>query len=166
MTTTKTNQNKKAYLNYLIQLAGMVVFYFVLRYVTSYFLNTLPKDASSIIYIPDFRFVKTLRVLLVIYALFSYLANRFLLDLYHRSKIIALFISLLADLLIIPLQIWIMVIYNNHTLSNQLGQLDSLYNAVLITGLFVAKNLMATLLLSKQDKSDRSKGLVKGKLKR
>ena len=142
-----TTNTKKIVIKYLGQAICMVIFYFILLKVTDYSLNNIPISSSTILYIPSLSFYKSIRILLIIYALFSYLANNFLLDLFHRAKTKQLVFSMLADLLIIPLEVWIMIIYNNHT-SDTIAQLPSLYNATLITALFIIKNIIAIRLLS------------------
>lgn len=148
MNTLQSNQTKNIVFRYLLQLGAMVIFYFVLVDITGRSLDFIIKRASTIFYVPNPGFFNMIRILLVIYAAFSYIANNFLLDLFHRTKLKQLAYSLIADILIIPLQIWIMIIFNNHFNGHKIGDLSTIYNAALVTILFIIKSLIAFKLLA------------------
>jgi hypothetical protein len=105
-----------------------------------------------VFYVPNPNFFRLVSILLIIYVAFSYVANRFLLDLFQKEKLKALIYSLLADMLLIPFQIWIMIVFNNKFEQGRIVQLTSLYNAALITALFIIKNVIAFRLLNRAQK--------------
>jgi hypothetical protein len=132
----------------------MVIFYFVLLKLTDYTLHVIftAKTLTTVFYVPNPNFFRLVSILLIIYVAFSYVANRFLLDLFQKEKLKALIYSLLADMLLIPFQIWIMIVFNNKFEQGRIVQLTSLYNAALITALFIIKNVIAFRLLNRAQK--------------
>jgi hypothetical protein len=99
------------------------------------------------------NFTKELYFLLLILSIFCYLANRFLLDIYHTKTAKQLIISIAVDYLIWPLQIFIMIMYNNIHMTTIADNISTLFNIYLITGLLVLKNVIAVKLMSNKTAS-------------
>ena len=149
----KNNRDSAAstVLNYFLQLLGLAAFYWLLIYTTIYYwLGSFIHRLSKVAYDAGPNFTKQLYLLLLIFAIFCYLANRFLLDLYHRKTAIQLIISIFFDYLLWPLQIYIMIIWNNKHITNFVDDLSTIYNVFVITGLLIVKNVIAVKLLSKK----------------
>ncbi|MBS1523423.1 MAG: hypothetical protein JST50_20650 [Bacteroidetes bacterium] len=137
-------------LNYLLQLLGVALFYFLLLYTTThYWLRGFVYKIAKVRYEPGPNFTKELYLLLLILVIFCYLANRFLLDVYHRNKIKQLLFSTIADYFIWPLQLLIMLVWNNAHIINVSMDVSTLYNVYIITALLIIKNLIAVKLISK-----------------
>ena len=137
-------------LNYLLQLLGVALFYFLLIYTTiHYWLRGFVYKIAKVRYEAGPNFTKELYLLLLIFVIFCYLANRFLLDVYHRNRTKQLLFSTIADYLIWPLQLLIMLVWNNMHIVNVVDDVSTLYNVYVITALLILKNLIALKLMSK-----------------
>jgi hypothetical protein len=64
---------------------------------------------------------------------------------------------MLFDVLIVPLELYIMIRYNNKTAELPIGEIGSLYNVYLITGLLIVKTLIFTWILNRKEKKVKSK---------
>jgi hypothetical protein len=149
--TTTRDQVATNVLNYLLQLLSVAAFYFVLLYSIITFWFGLINKINKLYYTDTPNFNQQINYLLIIFSLFCYVANRFMLDLYHREKAKQLIISIIADLLIVPLGIFIMIVYNNLTVKTAHVMDTTVYNIYLITVLVVIKELIASKLLSKKE---------------
>lgn len=137
-------------LNYLLQLLGVALFYFLLIYTTiHYWLRGFVSRIARVRYEAGPNFTKELYLLLLIFVIFCYLANRFLLDVYHRNKVKQLVLSTIADYFIWPLQLLIMLVWNNMHIVSVVDDVSTLYNIYAITALLIIKNLIAVKLMSK-----------------
>jgi hypothetical protein len=160
METNNSNNAASSILNYLLQLIGVALFYWLLLYTTInfWFLNFV-HTITKVRYEAGPHFTRELYILLLIYSLFCYLANRFLLDIYHRKTARQLIISIVADYLIWPLQVWIMLLYNNWHITRLTYDISTLFNIYLITGLLIVKNVIAAKILSGKTASVEKAGL-------
>lgn len=150
-----------AVLNYLLQLLGVAAFYWLLIYTTIYYwLTGFLYRIAKVRYDAGPNFTKQLYLLLLIFVIFCYLANRFLLDLYHRKTAKQLVISTIADYLIWPLQILIMLIWNNKHIVTIVVDISTLYNVYVVTALLVIKNVIAIKLISKDNDIETSSKTV------
>lgn len=141
-------------LNYLLQLLGTAIFYWILIYTTiHYWLTGFVYKIAKIRYEAGPNFTKELYLLLLIFVIFCYLANRFLLDIYHRNTAKQLIISIIVDYLLWPLQILIMLIWNNMHITTIADDVSSLYNVYIITALLVLKNVIAVKLLNRKQQA-------------
>ena len=141
-------------LNYFLQLLGAAIFYWLLIYTSiHYWLAGFVFKITKIRYEAGPNFTKELYVLLLIFVIFCYLANRFLLDIYRRNTAKQLIISLIVDYLLWPLQILIMLIWNNTHITTIADDVSSLYNVYIITALLVLKNVIAIKLLGTKNTS-------------
>lgn len=144
------NSIASAILNYLLQLIGVAAFYWLLIYTTiNYWLRGFIYRIAKVRYEAGPNFTKELYMLLLIFVIFCYLANRFLLDVYHRNKTKQLIFSTIADYFIWPLQLLIMLIWNNTHIVHIVEDISTLYNVYVITALLIIKNLIAVKLMSK-----------------
>ncbi len=138
-------------LKYLLHFLISAGFYFALLYTfTSFWLGELFHKFAHMVYLSDMDTHRQIYFQLAIYTLFCYFVNNFVFDLYHRKQAKQLFISFIADALIIPLEILIMIIYNNITLKHTPTTDSSLYNIYLITAMIVAKELITAKILSRK----------------
>jgi hypothetical protein len=160
MKTNNSNNAATTILNYFLQLIGVALFYWLLLYTTInfWFLDFL-HTVTKVRYEAGPHFTRELYLLLLIYSLFCYLANRFLLDIYHRKTVLQLIISIVVDYLIWPLQVWIVVLYNNWHISGLADDISTLFNIYLITGLLILKNVIAAKILSGKKDSVQKAGL-------
>src|SRR5258708_21096502 len=121
-------------LNYLLQLLGVAAFYWLLIYTTiHYWLVNFLYRITKVVYDAGPNFTKELYLILLIFTLFCYFANRFLLDLYHRKTAKQLIISMVVDYLIWPLQVLIMLLYNNAHITALIKDISTLLNIFVIT---------------------------------
>lgn len=156
MKSLNRDQVASLVLKYLLHLLSIAGFYFLLFYTfTSFWLHQLLDKFTRVPYVSTPNFHDQIYHLLIIYSLFCYFANNFILDLYHKEKTKKLIISIIADLLILPLGILIMIIYNNQVLKNQPALDTSVYNIYLITVLLVIKEFIAMKILSRKTASGR-----------
>ncbi len=141
-----------AILNSLLQLIGAAAFYWLLIYTTiHYWMRGFIYGIAKVRYEAGANFTKELYLLLLIFVIFCYLANRFLLDVYHRNRTKQLILSTIADYLIWPLQLFIMLKWNNAHIVNAVDDVSTLYNVYVITALLIIKNLIAVKLISRGD---------------
>jgi hypothetical protein len=152
MKTDNRNSITSTILNYLLQLLGLAAFYWLLLYTTAaYWFNGFVNTFSKMLrYEAGPNFSKELDFLLLIFAIFCYLANRFLLDLFHTKTAKQLIISITVDYFIWPLQIFIMIMYHNIFMTTIVYDISTLFNVYLITGLLIVKNVIAVKLMSKK----------------
>ncbi|HEY9001656.1 MAG TPA: hypothetical protein VIM89_09915 [Mucilaginibacter sp.] len=137
-------------LNYLLQLIGVAAFYwFILYTTTTYWLHGFLLKISKVRYEDNSNFTTQLYMLLLIYVIFCYLANRFLLDLYHRRTARQLILSIIVDYLIWPLQILIVLIWNNTHIVNIIVDASVLFNVYIITALLIVKSVITLKLINK-----------------
>jgi hypothetical protein len=52
-----------------------------------------------------------------------------------------------------PLQIYIMIVWNNKHITTIVDDLSTIYNVFVITGLLIVKNVIAVKLLSKKQRT-------------
>ena len=136
-------------LDYLLQLLGVAAFYWLLIYTTiHYWMRGFIYGIAKVRYEAGPNFTKELYLLLLIFVIFCYLANRFLLDVYHRKRTKQLILSTIADYLIWPLQLFIMLKWNNAHIVNAVDDIGTLYNVYVITALLIIKNLIAVKLIN------------------
>jgi hypothetical protein len=143
-------------LRYLLHFISIALFYGIMIYSTNKFwLPFLVKKLTKIYYVSG-TFGTQLIALLIIYCLFCYFVNNFVLDLYRKGKEKQLILSVIADLLIIPLSILLVIVYYNKTSKNLVADTDNLYNIYLITVLLLIKELITARLVSKKSDSANS----------
>ena len=147
----KRNSVASSILNYLLQLLGVALFYWILIYTTIYYwLTGFLYRIAKVRYEAGPNFTKELYILLLILTVFCYLANRFLLDLYHRKTAKQLIISTIADYFIWPVQLLIMMIWANTHMVNITDNINTLLNVYVLTALLVIKNIIALKLMEKK----------------
>jgi hypothetical protein len=148
----KRNSIASSILNFLLQLIGIALFYWALIYTTIYYwLTGFLYKIAKVRYEAGPNFTKELYFLLLIFAIFCYLANRFLLDVYHRKTARQLIISTIADYLIWPLQLLIIIIWGNKHMVNVVEDITTLLNVYVLTALLIVKNIIAVTLMNKKD---------------
>lgn len=153
MRTITRDQVASVILKYLLHLLINAGFYFVLLYTfTSFWLRQLLNKFARVVYVSNDNFHQLIYFQLAIFTLFCYFANNFIFDLYHRKQAKPLFISIIADLLIIPLQVLIMIFYNNKFIKIGTAMENTLYNIYLITALIVVKELITGYILSRKER--------------
>ncbi|MDB5141322.1 MAG: hypothetical protein JWQ66_35 [Mucilaginibacter sp.] len=149
MKTDNRDSIASTILNYLLQLIGVAIFYWLLIYTTiNFWFFSFIRTITKVRYEAGPHFTRELYFLLLIYTLFCYFANRFLLDIYHRKTARQLIISIVADYFIWPLEVLIMLIYNNLHITTIVVNISTLYNIYLITLLLIIKNVIAVKILS------------------
>jgi hypothetical protein len=152
MKSTKLDQIASIILKYLLHLLSIALFYFAMLYTTtSFWLHALLDKFTRVYYVPVPNFHDQVVHLLIIYSLFCYFANNFILDLYHRDKIKPLIYSVIADMLVLPLGITLTIIYNNITIKSKVADTTLLYNIYVITALLIIKEIIAMKLVSKKN---------------
>jgi hypothetical protein len=149
MKTDNRDSIASTILNYLLQLIGVAIFYWLLIYTTiNFWFFSFLHTVTKVRYEAGPNFTRELYFLLLIYSLFCYFANRFLLDIYHRKTTRQLIISIVTDYFIWPLEVFIMLIYNNLHITSIVDNISTLYNIYLITLLLIIKNVIAVKILS------------------
>jgi hypothetical protein len=155
----KTNNNGSVasnILNHLLQLIGVALFYWALIYTTiHYWLFGFLHRVAKVRYEAGPNFTRELYLLLLIFSIFCYLANRFLLDIYHRRTVKQLTISILIDYLIWPLGLTIIILYDNINYTTVADNVSKLFNIYVITALLIIKNVIAVKILSKAGKGGK-----------
>jgi len=150
MENTRRNSASSTVLNYLLQLIGVALFYWLMIYTTIYFwLYNYLHSTAKVNYEGNPNFTKELYLLLLLFSLFCYVANRFFLDLYHRKTAKQLIISIIADYLIWPIALSIVIFYDNKFHTTIVYDISRVFNIYLVTALLVIKNIVAAMLLSK-----------------
>ena len=114
-----------------------------------YWLHTYLHKTAKVDYEAGPDFTKMLYLLLLLFCLFCYVANRFFLDLYHRKTAKQLIISIVVDYLIWPIGLSIVILYDNTFHTTIVANVSKLFNIYIITGLLIVKNIIAARLLSK-----------------
>lgn len=156
MKTNNRDNTASTILNYFLQLIGVAFFYWLLIYTTiHYWLTTFLYKIAKVRYVAGPNFTKQLYLLLLIYCLFCYFANRFLLDVYHRKTTKQLIISIIIDYLIWPLQLIIIIVYDNIHHVSVADNASNLFNVYLITLLLIIKDVIAVKLLSRTGKDEK-----------
>ncbi len=136
-------------LNFLLQFIGVAAFYWLLLYSTiNYWLGRFVLKMAKLNYEAGPNFTRELYFILLIFAIFCYLANRFVLNLYHTRTAKQLLVSVTVDYLIWPLQLFIMLEYNNWHITSILKDVSTLCNVFVLTALVIIKNVIAVKLLS------------------
>jgi hypothetical protein len=159
MKTDKRDSIASTILNYFLQLLGVAAFNWLLIYTTiHYWFQGFLFRITKVRYDAGPNFTKELYFILLIFALFCYFANRFILDLYHTKTAKQLIISMIIDYLVWPLQVFIMLVYNNIHIDAIVKDISTLLNVFVITILIVAKTVIAFKLLSgKTAKAEKAK---------
>ncbi len=139
-------------LKYLLHLISVALFYWLTLYFTlSSWVNFLLIKFATVPYVTAGNFHFQVIILLVIYSLFCYFANNFVLGLYQSGKVRQLLTSYFIDFLILQLSMTIMIVYNNRFHKTMMD--ISLYNVYVITVLLVTKEVIAMKLVSKKSVS-------------
>jgi len=158
MKSTQLDKTASVTLKYLLHLLGTALFFGILSYsMLRFWLPFLILNFSKIYYSSgtDNVFNTELAVLLIIYSLFCYFANNFVLNLYAKGKTKQLLLSFLIDLLIIPFSVLILIIFYNKTAKVADSDTSVLYNIYLITGLLIAKVFITANILSKKTSAEK-----------
>ncbi|HTD99193.1 MAG TPA: hypothetical protein VK668_07880 [Mucilaginibacter sp.] len=149
-------------LKYLLHLLSIAAVYGILLYTTSQFwIHHLLNWFTRVPYVTAPNFHDHVIHQLIIYSMFCYFANNFILDLYHTTKAKQLIISIIVDVLIMPLSILIMIIYNNIAHKNQPGDINTIYNIYLVTVLLVIKEYIAMKILARNNPKGSVKKVVR-----
>ena len=136
-------------LKYLLHLISIALFYGLTLYFTSSFwIHFLLSKFTTVSYVTTDNFHAQVIHLLIIYSLFCYFANNFILNLYQGGKAKQLLISYFVDFLILQLSITLMIFYNNKQHTPALD--NSIYNIYVVTVLLVIKEVITMRLLSKK----------------
>jgi len=160
---TKRDSIATIVLNHFLQLLGVAGFYWLLIYTTiHYWFHGFLFRIAKLSYEAGPNFTQQLYLLLLIFSIFCYFANRFLLDLYHRKTAKQLLISILVDFLIWPLQVLIMLVYNNIHITHIVKDISTLYNVYIITALLIIKTVIAVKLLAGKT-SSKEKASIKAR---
>ena len=157
MKTSKLENPASVTLKYLLHLISIALVYGIMLYTSLHI--WLPKFIlvlSKVNYVAAYVFKQQFYVLLVVYVLFCYFVNNFVLHLYNTGKGWRLILSYLADILIIPITILIMIFYNNKTSKILTADTDSLFNIYIAMGLLIIKELIAVKLLSPKTAKGRT----------
>ena len=159
MKTYSLDQVASTVLKYLLHFLFCACFYFVLLYTfASPWLHQLMNEYAHVAYVSNANSQQQIYFQLGIYTLFCYFINAFVFDLYHRNRARQLMFSVIADLLIIPLGILIMVIYNNIVIKHLTTMDSSLYNIYVISVLIVIKEFITGVILAR--KKTRAKNRI------
>ncbi|HVV56705.1 MAG TPA: hypothetical protein VHC47_15325 [Mucilaginibacter sp.] len=143
-------------LKYLLQLISVALFYGVALYsIKSFWVHYLIKTFSHIYYVSGV-FDSQLVTLLIVYSLFCYLANNFLLGLYSKGKGRQLILSMIVDELLLPLGMLIIIVYDDKTSKTNTADTSALYNIYVITALLVVKEIIAARLIGKKTDTDKN----------
>ncbi|MBS1529958.1 MAG: hypothetical protein JSU01_06605 [Bacteroidetes bacterium] len=137
-------------LKYMLQVIGLAFFYGVLLYTTVHlWIPLFTGHTFSRVYYTLFQ-DNNIYLLLIIYTLFSYFANNFMLKLYERGKTRQLLLSILTDILIVPLGLLLTVLYNNLTIKSGRAGIDDIYNIYVIMALLIVKEIIAARIVLKK----------------
>jgi hypothetical protein len=136
-------------LKYLLHLISIALFYGLTLYFTSNFwIHYLLNKFTRVPYVTTDNFHSQVIHLLIIYSLFCYFANNFVLNLYQSGKGAKLLLSYFVDFLVLQLSITIMIFYNNRLHTPAID--NSIYNIYLVTVLLVIKEAITMWLLSRK----------------
>jgi hypothetical protein len=134
---------------YLLHFVGIACFFGILLYsMFNFWLPFLILNFSKLYYAIPSKFSTELVFLLIIYSLFCYVANNFILNLYAKGRTLQMIISFFVDLLIVPLSVLILIIYYNKVAKVPSAYVSALYNEYLVTGLLIIKVIIAYKILS------------------
>jgi len=148
--SVNSNDAVSLVLKYLLQIIGLAFFYGVMLYTTVHvWIPLFSGNTFSRVYYTLFV-DNNIYLLLLIYTLFSYFANSFMLKLYERGKTRQLLISILIDLLILPAGLLLSVLYNNLTIKSGRAGIDDIYNIYIIMALLIIKEIVAARIVSKK----------------
>lgn len=142
MGTAKPNQTTR----YGVHFVGLVIFYVLLLATVTGLLGPVVFKFAAFNYVPDPGFRRTIAELLIIYVLFCYFGNNFILHIYDKPK--KLLISMAIDYLIVPLAIALTMLYNKLTVKDHMLSIADIYNIYIVTGLQVIKVLIASRILA------------------
>lgn len=131
---------------YGVHFVGLVVFYVLLLATVTALIAPLVYNIAGSVYMIDITFRRTIAEQLIIYVLFCYFGNNFVLHIYNQPK--KLLISVIVDFLIIPLAVALSMLYNKLTIKAHLISINEIYNVFIVTGLQVIKLLVAARILS------------------
>ncbi|HVW14112.1 MAG TPA: hypothetical protein VHB54_09825 [Mucilaginibacter sp.] len=147
--TLKSNTAVSSVLKYLLHLIGLSLFFGLLIYsANKFWLPFLVKHLTKVYYVAPTSYTAELGALLAIYTLFCYFVNNFVLGLYEKGRMKQLLYSMLADYLLLPLSILILILYYSKVSKTNIEDTSHLYNIYLMTVLLVVKELIAARLLS------------------
>ncbi|HEX3386625.1 MAG TPA: hypothetical protein VHS53_15605 [Mucilaginibacter sp.] len=137
-------------LKYLLQIIGLAFFYGVLLYTTIHV--WIPLFTGHTFSKVDYTLFQdnNIHLLLIIYTLFSYVANNFMLKLYERGKTRQLLLSILIDVVILPAGLLLTVVYNNLTIKSGRAGIDDIYNIYIIIALLIIKEIIAARIVLKK----------------
>jgi len=156
MKTSNLDTAVSLILKYLLHLVSIALFYGLTLYFTSNFwIHYLLDKFTRVPYITTDNFHSQVIHLLIIYSLFCYFANNFILNLYQSGKAKQLLISYFVDFLILQLSITLMIFYNNRQHTPALD--NSIYNIYVVTVLLVIKEVITMTLLSKNSAPAKKK---------
>lgn len=151
-----SDQTVSVILKYLLQLLGLALFYGFMLYTTiNFWIPFLVQVFSKVYYAPSYL-TSQMVILLIIYSLFCYFVNNFVLHLYEKGKAKQLIFSIIGDILVLPVCFLILVIYNNiFSPKHYIPHIADLYNIYLVIGLLIVKELIAAGLLSREGKPQK-----------
>ena len=150
MKTSQLDKATSVTLKYLLHFLSVALFFGIMLYsVLKFWLPLLVTKFSKIYYISQDVFMKEIVILLVFYSLFCYFANNFILDLYKRGKGLQLLVSVIVDILIVPLSLLLLIVYYDKTSKGGTSDVADLYNIYVVTLLLVLKVFIFAKMLSK-----------------
>ena len=150
MKTPQLDRTASVTLKYLLHFLGLALFYGFMLYTTiNFWLPFLVHRFSKVYYAPASSTIdKVFVIMLITYSLFCYFSNNFVLHLYQKGKTRQLIISIILDMLILPLSMAIVILYNNLAPKTSVPVIADIYNIYLITALLVLKVLILSKLFS------------------
>lgn len=149
--TISPDQTASVILKYLLQLLGLALFYGFMLYTTvNFWIPFLIQVFSKVYYQPSYL-SREMVILLIIYSLFCYFVNNFVLHLYEKGKTKQLIFSIIGDIVVLPVCFLILVIYNNiFSPKHYIPHIADLYNIYLVLGLLIVKEIIAASILSRE----------------
>lgn len=155
--TVDAGQTVSVILKYLLHFISVALFYGIALYSTIHFwVGFLIKKFSHVYYVSGV-FDKQLVILLIVYSLFCYFSNNFLLHLYRKERSLQLVLSMIIDELLLPVSILLMIMYGNYIVKTPEADTSNLYNIYAITILLIIKEIIASWILSgKKDNQNNS----------
>lgn len=157
--TISPDRAVSAILKYLLQLLGLALFYGFILYTTVYFWIPFLVQVFSKVYYAQLSYLtRQMEIMLIVYTVFCYFVNNFVLHLYEKGKTKQLIFSIIGDIMVLPVCFLILVIYNNiFAPKHYIPQITDLYNIYLVMGLLIVKEIITASLLSKQAKTQKKK---------
>jgi len=148
--SVESNDAASVILKYLLQIIGLAFFYGVIMYTTIYlWVPLFTGHTFSRVYYTLFQ-TNNIHLLLIIFTLFSYFANNFMLKLYERGKTRQLLLSILTDVFVLPLGLLLSVLYNNMTIKSGRAGIDDIYNIYIIMALLIIKEIIAARIVARK----------------